>query len=722
LLAVLATAATILIHALWQIGHSVKLVGFKVPRFVWNATALSIESSWLVRSLVEKEAALHGENDAERARGYDKPTMQEACDQMFPFSIREDRSYLSFGEVWDELAPSILNATYHHYPRSHRVDYARADIYRRWVDHLFGYFNSQQLKRSQAHPAPTQSVRRILEVIQKRIRDPVNNEPLRILVMGGSVTAGRDCEVNPLGLPGSKVSAETQRWCSYTSRLEFLLNSVLFPSKRPIGGVRVRNGRYDGSTTRAMTAAAASDDLQGAEEYYPVFEVTNVATQATNSQVGAMALEYWLLPFLEHEPPHVVISSYSANDAWDDEVDAFEVYQQDWVRAARNLRPCDDHLPLLVLADDVFSHDNFLSIALTQTGSLYKTASWYDAMAVTYSNVVRHVSDYSSNFSDADGHPLYGSGRDSLNHLGMGFHMGQSWTLFYNLAEAMHATCTEPLLRDKCSLIKRIAAPSSAALTEERTKECEDHTAKNRFRSIVEPRTKYRGRYRSNATLVLKDWARNEAIKALRCSDRGRIYSTTATGDGAVPRSEFSTRTCVYAWMANQMTPVWTQEDVARAMKRVVMENDGWIAVDRPKAGWYTNGGTSSAGNNSSFFSIEMRNISADASHITILSLKSYGSQWEGSRIRIVVEVEASTNDAVPSRRSAEYYVDGYHNKSISVSYPHRFRLPGVREDSGVVGGARAGDTVRAQFTNVGAAQFKISGLAICELAMSEEP
>jgi hypothetical protein len=661
-----------------------------------------------------------------KPRGFDAPSMQAACDLMFPVeSLREDPQYWSFSEVWDELSASVRNATYHHYPPGHAVDYARVDRYRRWVDHLFEFFTAERLQRSQAYPAPSESVRKIIEVIQRKIEDPVHNEPVRIIIMGGSVTAGRDCEVNPLDLPGSKVNGDTARWCTYTSRLEGLLNSVMFPSKRPKGGVRVRNGRYDGHTTRAATAAAASDDLLGdRKDYYPIFEVTNVAAQATDSQVGAMVLEHWLLPFLENEPPHIVISSYSANDAYEHELDVFGVNHQDWIRAARSLRPCDDHLPLVVLADDVYCHGCELSTALRQTGSIYKTASWYDVMAVAYPNVVRQVSDRSANFSEADGHPLFGSSRDSSNHPGMGFHMGQAWTLFFNLAGAMHAACTNPFTppgeNEEGDAADPDADPDADADARPEANGT-NASARLTFKPWTDPHTKYRGRHRQNAKLVLQDWTRNEEIKARRCSDSGPFANATATkiGDGATPRPEYATRTCTYAWMVNSMTPVWDQQDVIMALGHVMTENDGWTTLDRPKAGWYTNR-TTSDGSNSSFFAIELRNISAAASHLTVLSLKSYGEAWAGSRIKIEVEIESPPSAGSSRRppRRAEYFVEGHHAKRISVSYPHRFRLPGG--DAGGVE-AKAGDTIRARFTNVGNTQFKISGLAFCELLMGEE-
>jgi hypothetical protein len=666
-------------------------------------------------------------------RGLDSPSMQLACELMFSLkqnkNLFESPRYWSFSETWRKLGPSIRKATYYHYPSNHPVDYARIGRYRRWVDHLIGFYTAQRLRRSQAYPAQSDSVRTILQVIQKRIQDPRNNDPVRILVMGGSVTTGRDCEINPLRLPTSRKFGGTQNWCAYASRLEGLLNSVLFPSWRPKSGVRVRNGRYDGSTTSSTTAAAASDDPikmdsnEEDEDYFPIFEVTNVAQQATNSQVGAMTLEHWLLPFLEYEPPHVVISSYSANDAHDDESMAFEVNQQDWLRAARNLRPCDDYLPLVVLADDVFSHGAFLQRALAQTGSIYKTASWYDAMAITYSNVVRQASDYAANFSRSDGHPLFGSGLKSGNHPGMGFHIGHALTLFFNLAEALHAGCVNPhdpigSVAITEELDETADVTNGGTEVESTSKKTEEMT----FRPLAAPRTKYRGRYRPNAGLVLKDWAANEAIQDRRCGDGNQFANATSATRANVVRQRppYSTRTCVYAWMVNPMTPVWTVTDVTKAVEHVLTRNDGWTADNQHKVGWYTNSSLSSSGKKSvsqSFFSIELRNISMSADYITVLSLKSYGPEWEGSRIRIDVAVQ-SPGRGRPPLRTTRYFVNGHHDKRISVSYPHRFRLPSA--EAAGDSGAKAGDTIRVRFTNVGGTQFKMSGLAICELAMSE--
>jgi hypothetical protein len=104
-------------------------------------------------------------------------------------------------------------------------------------------------------------------------------------------------------------------------------------------------------------------------------------------------------------------------------------------------------------------------------------------------------------------------------------------------------------------------------------------------------------------------------------------------------------------------------------------------------------------------------NIKTTLNHLTILSLKSYRKEWEGSEIEIQIDVMPGGSGPP---RTARYVVEGHHAKRITVSYPRRLRLPGE------VGAAEVGDTVRAKFTKVGGTMFKISGIAFCDLLMDE--
>jgi hypothetical protein len=100
-----------------------------------------------------------------------------------------------------------------------------------------------------------------------------------------------------------------------------------------------------------------------------------------------------------------------------------------------------------------------------------------------------------------------------------------------------------------------------------------------------------------------------------------------------------------------------------------------------------------------------------DINAFTLLSFKSYGPNWIDSRLRVDIQVvPRSGADERPG--PMQLFVDGYHDRTISAPYPHRFRLTGT--------GARAGDTVLANFTLVNGITFKIVGVTFCQPAFAD--
>jgi hypothetical protein len=377
-------------------------------------------------------------------------------------------------------------------------------------------------------------------------------------------------------------------------------------------------------------------------------------------------------------------------------------------------------LPLVVLADDWFSHEVYMTVNLANTGSLYKTASWHNVMAVLYSSIVRSASVLYSNFTEADGHPLFGSKRENDHHLGMGFHIGQGWALFFNLVGALHDACTEPQQQVQEQQQKQ----EQHGETHEEVPRNSSSPASQLARAEERLPVKYIGRYDWDGQNVLREWDENVKFKERLCKDIG-------DGDGAAPtvrrpddvdRPPYSTSNCAYAWMVNFMTNVWWGEEVGLALDHVLVEQAGWETVDRrPKSGWRTNlttaNLTAAGGEQQSHFTIEVRNISQPVDTFTLLSLKSYGPEWEGSELFVDISVIPGGREGgggLAEESAARGYVVGYHAKEISVPYPHRFRLGGE--------GARIGDTIRATFTLTGGKNFFISGLAFCRSLIGNMP
>jgi hypothetical protein len=169
------------------------------------------------------------------------------------------------------------------------VDYLRHDF----TAELLALVSPRLSNAIHTTPRDYSIVRRILRKVEARYRYLTQNvlkegdeppPPIRIVVMGGSVTLGVRCKT---GIPGH--GDKDFRYCAWPHRLEVLLNQLF--------GV-------------------------------PMVEVTNEAVGMTNSNIGNILLKYDLLPSLQ--TADIIIHAYSTNDFFYGE-DAFQSLQ-DFVR------------------------------------------------------------------------------------------------------------------------------------------------------------------------------------------------------------------------------------------------------------------------------------------------------------------------------------------------------------------------------------------------------
>lgn len=594
-------------------------------------------------------------------------------------------SALSPSMVWQLLSSAIANASY--FPAT----YANDTRFQHWVQDMFGFYTTDRLRRSVAHPPSNRAMQQILSLIAHRLSDPTQHDPIRILVLGGSVTQGLACTANSIGLPEA-FWMHPQLECAWPARLEHMLNHALFQGKS-------------------------------------IFEVRNLAVPGSNSEVGAMVLEYQLLPDLYHHVPHMILSSYSANDAQDPDPHAtFHIHQQALVRATQRLRPCNDDLPLLVLVDDLFA--DMPSQAIQQTGSLYKIASWYNAMAIAYSNVARHqvVTHPTVNASGASiPNPLLGTPFNTV-HLGMGFHIGVAWTVLFNFVsafqEACHANPASLFHNDNDGDPFKRMADSALPTTTDSKNGTSSSTATSSDASTttttvwMEWPTKDRGPIGTGTTSQIRDeWLHNRAQRNEQCQAEQQRLAVLATkqtnrngtADALPPQqSLYSTPVCAYAWMVNRQTSIYETKHVKAALAPVLQTQNGWAAsgypIKQPRTGFY-------ASEQNATFDLELRDISQDAKYLTVLSMKSYGPTWVGSKLRLHVSVMRKAAEAAapspPVAAEATYEIDGYHAVKTSVHFPHKFPVPGD--------GAKSGDTIRVNATLVSGSTFKIAGLAFCQ-------
>jgi hypothetical protein len=105
---------------------------------------------------------------------------------------------------------------------------------------------------------------------------------------------------------------------------------------------------------------------------------------------------------------------------------------------------------------------------------------------------------------------------------------------------------------------------------------------------------------------------------------------------------------------------------------------------------------------------LQFTNLNQSIHEITMFTMKSYGENWDNSRVKLTifdqaVGGEADTSVAWKLIKSAE--LEGFHNKTTSEMYTERIVLSEP---------VSAGRSLKLTVTLVSGKTFKIMGLAIC--------
>ncbi|EEC43678.1 predicted protein [Phaeodactylum tricornutum CCAP 1055/1] len=274
-----------------------------------------------------------------------------------------------------------------------------------------------RLSRSSGHDADGVTVQYLLDRIQARYeylhaQGPIA-EPVKIVVLGGSVLVGRNCRklCKDLGLQ----LRMPQRECTWAHRLGVFLN-VLVPD---------------------------------------IFRVTKIAMGGTNTAVGTTIWKYDLLP-PEARQPDVVINAYSTNDMHiltaleassgnQTLRDRVFVMLQDFARevlvppplACTNAPPP----PLFLHVDDYLGNEQRAILATTELRqSVDVLAAYYIFPTVSYADVIRDLvyGDTAESWFSPEGWYVKGmSGMQREIHPGMGMHIVMVWVIAFNL---LHVT------------------------------------------------------------------------------------------------------------------------------------------------------------------------------------------------------------------------------------------------------------------------------------------
>jgi hypothetical protein len=398
--------------------------------------------------------------------------------------------------------------------------------------------------------------------------------PVRIVVMGGSVTKGVNCYASIKGV--------NRFQCAWPNRLENMINQLF-------GGELV--------------------------------EVTAVGMGGTNSATGATILEHDLLP-ADAKNPDIIINSYSTND-----MHAITMRQaasgnatlrdklfdmtQDFVRQALRPQSCKGvQQPLLLHMDDYLGNEQREIWSTTELSQgVNVLANYYGFASMSYADMVR---DW-----------VYGDTRESLFspqgwydgdvfsreiHPGVGAHSTMAWAVAYNLLN---------LATTHCSMESEsiIGATEQRKLQLLESPEAADIPGKplpvpkglpprlSRELSLEE----VSGLWRESSEELVRSESRSSSG---RCQDR-----------------------CPFSWVGGidlqQSNAQWVEE----YFNEHITKSSGWkLAGGEQKIGFVP-----VDGKHGSELTLNFANLTQSVRSVTLFTMKSYGERWKDSRAQVKI-------------------------------------------------------------------------------------
>jgi len=471
---------------------------------------------------------------------------------------------------WMTHFDDILNASQH--PQDPN------GVYRNWTLKLLASLTPEMLQRGVRDRPSNHAFQRITHVLHKRITDPLHSPPLKVVVLGGSVTRGNGCQ-EPI-LRGTEPLDATS--CAWPSRLENLINA-----------------------------------LAGME----VVKVYNLAVGATNLQFATPLVKYWLYPKdLLPSGPDIIISSHSTNEQPNRHEDTTKsneyanrelIRVQEFITTSRLARPCNP--PLVMFVDDYLGNrQNFILGEMTYNKVVTELSEWYgEVMHVSYADVIRQaIYADTSETTFSKPWPLQKSGKfrglPKVDvHFGMAGHVAIAWSILYAMVDVTSGYCDN---EDFVLQVKEQGVFSTAVM--------------DLVNAIPPPEL--------NPSLLLQNisvgWQENAV----------RMHKSQAECNSKVG----SKLPCEFAFLAGPGGAVGNPKELRDYLRPFLFQNKGWKPeMDLSTHGHVEKPGLVATKANASLI-LRLINIEKEIQVINLQYIKSYGAKWMGSRARFSVHVE----------------------------------------------------------------------------------
>lgn len=517
------------------------------------------------------------------------------------------------------------------------------ELHQLWDPHL--------IARATINPLTPQTRQRLLAIINRRIENPYQNPPLEVMVFGGSIVLGTGAGVHT----GWNLKAWSETEARWSTQLQDLLNHVLFhPHHHPTAN----------------------------HPHNIVINVTNMANGGMTAGMSAIPLQYGIFPE-GHAGPDLIVASFGYNDMMAllarhqnpvlyhmDETQKFNYLRDETQRFVRAALGCHD-LPAVLLLDDTFMIPQVTAqFNLLHSRHITEITTWYDLWGVSWTKAFLHYS-YSNpileslsspNGTDDVYWPLWGSNVRTA-HPGVMFHVGIAWLLFYQFAQTTLMGC-----HDYSEVMTNRNATTTTTTTTATTTTTHARQLDPRDIPPMDGSTMYQS--------IPAAWI--NATHHKKC---------------------FSRHSCPYFWIAHRATDIQTKEDVKRVIDSVLVENIGWNEegnpIRKPRPGWV-------ASQPKAVFSIALNVTTLPIHRLTLLYLKSYGTKWEDSRLRITIRIRRPPG--IQGLPKVKHDLVGYHTSNTSINY-----------EATIPFDAHVGDTILVTFHVVGGTTFRINGMLFCQ-------
>lgn len=516
----------------------------------------------------------------------------------------DNQGFVSAASLWRQSRSALLEAS------RHPLD--TQGVHNDWMTNVFDVLRPSLLERSLLSQFSDEEMQDLMTIVNRRLRDRAA-PPLRVVVFGGSVTEGTQCELIPkeVTLDNSKKLTINGKQCAWPYRLQLLADRLIGEG---------------------------------------VIEITNVAVGGTGSILALPVLDYGLYPprLIENGGPDIIINAYSINDnlpKWTNpnrgnttatfEHFAMNVWQQTavFVDTAKHSKPCRRQPSVIYWNENIGNQNELLLGEDIRNEAVRLLAEQLQFGYISPAHAIQSLV-YADQFESVFSPGWYSRQQRITNgHFQMPGHQYAAWTTAY---AALRATV------DYCARIH------------------ERQDDKNQGNALL-----------SSAALSLQDSLAppltTDTMLDKLPADWGRFRQdeTKAESDFCHSGANLAVQPCPFVFVASPAGTTGNAAQLGAYLNPFVVERIGWNWENDMRNGWQNKLGLA-AHTPGAKIQLRINNINNRIRKITLHSLKSYGEKWQGSEAEFRIKILSGET----VKHETSFRQTGIHDSETSIAYP----------------------------------------------------